>query len=494
MRAARNVAFWRALHSLSHGVCVLAIVTLLLNDHFLRVYFPSWVTGKLGDFAWLVFAPFICALACAWLAPVRVHERGIGIGAFVFIGAWFALAKTTALIHGWTIAAYGILMGYHGTLRLDPSDLLALPALWLGWKIWSSADSRRETVKPRVWLLLTLGVMATVATSVANPLHGIVHLCAEGTTLYAFEYPVPPARAYRSEDGGLTWVQADVAGLTGQCGSTRNLEWGHFDHLTWKISDGVRLYHESPADKIESSLDNGSTWTPEIDLAELRTEVRDGLYRRERGTNSNAGPQDAVVSEQGNLVVAMGTDGVLVRKRDGIWQWVPAGPFHFEQYGTADRLALLIRAPDLAFQDVPVVLAVFVVLSVLTIGRPITTSTTPHLAFFRIAWILFAVSWLPTPVAAVNFVLPLLVPIGAVLAVFAGIKIYRIEPRALLVLSGLCAGTSLLFVFPFFLWAFDTVPYFFLAQIYALGIGASAVITSRLYIRRKYSHLFLTRT
>jgi hypothetical protein len=28
---------------------------LLINDHLLREFWPSWWTGKIGDFAWLLF-------------------------------------------------------------------------------------------------------------------------------------------------------------------------------------------------------------------------------------------------------------------------------------------------------------------------------------------------------------------------------------------------------------------------------------------------------
>ena len=62
MRPTSNPAFWRALHSLAHPVSLAAVALLLFNDHWLRWHYPSWLTGKLGDFTWLVFAPFIAAL------------------------------------------------------------------------------------------------------------------------------------------------------------------------------------------------------------------------------------------------------------------------------------------------------------------------------------------------------------------------------------------------------------------------------------------------
>src|SRR5215207_4406796 len=97
----RNKAFFNALHRLTHPIIIGAVALLLLNDHVLRVESPSWLTGKLGDFAWLTFAPIICALVVAWLVPRRLpqQERMVGLISFGFIGGWFALAKTVPVAH-----------------------------------------------------------------------------------------------------------------------------------------------------------------------------------------------------------------------------------------------------------------------------------------------------------------------------------------------------------------------------------------------------------
>ena len=69
-----NRAFWRSVHSLAHPVSIAAIVIMLLNDHVFRWQSPSWLTGKLGDFTWLVFAPLICAAFASWIVP-RKHPH-----------------------------------------------------------------------------------------------------------------------------------------------------------------------------------------------------------------------------------------------------------------------------------------------------------------------------------------------------------------------------------------------------------------------------------
>jgi hypothetical protein len=54
MRA--NLVFRHAVISLSHPVSIGAIMLLLFNDHIWRRVALSWITGKIGDFAWLIFA------------------------------------------------------------------------------------------------------------------------------------------------------------------------------------------------------------------------------------------------------------------------------------------------------------------------------------------------------------------------------------------------------------------------------------------------------
>ena len=68
-----NKTFQKAVYLLSRPVSLLALFLLFLNDHVLRVLWPSWITGKLGDFAWLFFAPFALAALLALLIPASVR-------------------------------------------------------------------------------------------------------------------------------------------------------------------------------------------------------------------------------------------------------------------------------------------------------------------------------------------------------------------------------------------------------------------------------------
>lgn len=53
-------------YPLLHPVPLLALVTLVVNDHVLKQHYPGWITGKLSDIAGMVFFPlFLMAIANA---------------------------------------------------------------------------------------------------------------------------------------------------------------------------------------------------------------------------------------------------------------------------------------------------------------------------------------------------------------------------------------------------------------------------------------------
>ena len=72
-----NKTFLRAASLLCHPLSIAAMLLLLFNDHWLRWYAPSWWTGKLGDFAWLFFAPFAVAMIFALLIPPSPRQEKI---------------------------------------------------------------------------------------------------------------------------------------------------------------------------------------------------------------------------------------------------------------------------------------------------------------------------------------------------------------------------------------------------------------------------------
>src|SRR3990172_4121286 len=120
-----NHSFWRAIHSFAHPVSIGAVVIVLLNDHFLRIYWPSWWTGKIGDFAWLLFAPYLVALPLSWFVPRRItdHEKKVGWLAFILTGTGFTLVKMSQFGQSVAIGVLETLAGWQTNVVMDSTDL-----------------------------------------------------------------------------------------------------------------------------------------------------------------------------------------------------------------------------------------------------------------------------------------------------------------------------------------------------------------------------------
>jgi hypothetical protein len=119
-----------------HPWTIGAIVVLLLNDQYLKYAYTSWVTGKLSDFAGLIFFPIL-------LEPL-VHSRKWSV---LLTGMGFASVKMTTMgnmLYNQIYQQFFDLLGW-GTqvpLVMDASDCIALLALWVPLK-W--IPDRRNT-------------------------------------------------------------------------------------------------------------------------------------------------------------------------------------------------------------------------------------------------------------------------------------------------------------------------------------------------------------
>src|SRR3990172_5828876 len=322
-----NEAFRRALYGLSHPVSIGALIVLLLNDHVWRRVWPSWFTGKIGDFTWLIFAPFLLAAILAWLLPPRLPRRDERVGqlAIVITGLFFGLAKTVPIFHALTIWVLETMTGWPSALRFDPTDLLALPALLIARHIWIQA--RKRPLPSRGWVLLPLAALATMANQPAVD-YGITGLEISGSTIFV------TGTEFYSEDGGLSWQGESY-------GSNAYAERG-----AWTLPDPSNsrvLYRFTPGVSIERSDDGGLTWLAEVDL---RGDEARLAYLRRSGKSyygSPVGPLDAVIhTPSENIVAAMGHEGVLVRTRDDTWHWVAVGEYSVPELNRADQVISLL--------------------------------------------------------------------------------------------------------------------------------------------------------
>jgi hypothetical protein len=310
----------RALRSLAHPLTIAAIITLLVNDHVLRVLWPSWITGKLGDAAWLAFAPLMLALPLALIFPHRdrlVIALSIGITGFVF-----ATMKTSPAAMQLGLSMLEGIVGYPLTLRVDPSDLLTLPAMAVSLWLWQRED--HPSVAARGWVALSLAALASIANTYAlSPNADCVFVGDDGAiigTQSDFSDDI-----WISKDGGVTWDTDSKSTIEDQleqnCSNRKR-------QSHWELSDPNKpqvVYRLTHGSTIERSENGGQTWLLEKDVTLSEAQVT--YYKNVIGFwNVFVGQRDAVIDPvTGNLIVAMGFEGLLVRTSDGNWHWVSSG-------------------------------------------------------------------------------------------------------------------------------------------------------------------------
>jgi hypothetical protein len=494
-----NRTFWKAFHSLVHPLSLMAILLLLFNDHWLRYAHPSWLTGKLGDFTWLVFAPFITALLLAWIIPQRwkQHSRIVGLLSIGFIGVWFATAKTIPFVHEITTQTLYAIVGWEGQLRLDVTDLLTLPALLISWHIWNQASDDSVSLKPLAYVAFGLGILGTLATD-DGPYYsdmGVSQICSyEGLPAVVTQDMWGNGAQYQSTNGGLFWNLVDTTNFNGEGDSTIQ-DNTLCDDIP--LTTNSFLIHWTPQEQIEISTDGGDTWAIDYDLAYLRQDVRN-VYVKYGYDDYNyliqnmPSPMDAYYDEDsGNIIFAMSWNGVLVRDANGEYTWVTVGDYGLE------NLANFQKATDAIFFELWLALA--------TCFLIVTTSTRYIRRQQRsiILKILIVISWAGyvgilallladrgydmylTPFSQTSFAsFVMLILFGIPLSIGATWDILN-NFRAValqIMLAGI--GTGALFIFPFLLWTQGRIPRY--ATVYALSVFLLLIglYTSWVYLKR----------
>lgn len=152
--------------ALLHPLWLSSLLLLALNDHVLKGagLLPGVVTGKLSDFAGLLVAPALLAV----LVGVRTR-RGWWL-AHVAVGVVFSaiqLSPDAAAVWGGAMA----MLGAPWVIVCDPSDLLALPMLLVGARVFARSMARPASSNLRrsaEWSVAVVGLACCVATSPAT--------------------------------------------------------------------------------------------------------------------------------------------------------------------------------------------------------------------------------------------------------------------------------------------------------------------------------------
>jgi hypothetical protein len=263
----QNENFQNSLRCMQHPATWMSIALLLINDHVLKNINPSWVTGKLSDFAGIFFFPFIVAAGLSvFLAKFNLSTRRMGQVSFGFVAAWFILLKTSQPINHLTMHIASSTVGFPTKFSLDATDLISLIMLFPAWIMWEQVNSKRPA---RIaYAVLLLGSLAAIATS--PPYFGITKVTNleyyKDGIVYAADREVTDNENYypvaKSLDGGLTWQEAPEINNIEE----RGLPIKHCSHLHPEI-----CYQLTKSGKLQELSSNGM-W---IDIERLEIKVYD---------------------------------------------------------------------------------------------------------------------------------------------------------------------------------------------------------------------------
>ena len=291
---------WRlACRCLAHPWSLLAMFVLALNDHWWKGLGPAWLTGKISDVAGLFYFPFLVTIPCALLFRARPSSIRLPVGRFVFssVAIWFAAAKTLPAVHAVTVRLAGALVGEVRVAR-DPTDCLAILAIIPAWRLYRRLANAPPRPIARTLQPAALATAALLTAATQQPfVPSVDQLIVRDGLLHAV---IDGRDAYASTDG-VTWRPSNLS-------EAEIL--GH-ESATELSSGGVTIRVEDR--KVVSS--DGDEWLVVWSIPESRQEFMmvagAGWWR---GTDIAALP-----NSPGTLVVAFGSEGIVVRDESGAW-------------------------------------------------------------------------------------------------------------------------------------------------------------------------------
>lgn len=159
----------------------------------------------------------------------------------------------------------------------------------------------------------------------------------------------PSFHTYRSQNGGLTWDEpTDRTLLSGSDCSPRKGPWD-----LWASPEGVVRYQFNPGINIQLSTDSGANWESILDLKTIDWRAQN-TPEPDKDVIVQSGPLDAMIDHKsGNLLLAMGQAGILLRLPSGEWQWVLAGRYYHGELSPLQTSVAQLQAANLTTLAAP---------------------------------------------------------------------------------------------------------------------------------------------
>ena len=299
--------------ALTHPVTIAAICALLLNDLVFKSLWPgAWATGKLSDLAWVVFAPPLLAFLLSFATRGNARaQRAAFVTAYIGLPLLYAAFNTFEPVHDAITRGLSLASGRASGGPLDATDSLVIPlgmaaALW----IWRRPSAGSHGLRARAALLVaSLASLASVAST-------------------------PP-----ETELGITSVGFDEDGtLVTQAGS---LEYPIVGEQSVKTPRGI--YAIEGSDVVRT-------------IGGQKKVAYSAAYLQERGninlqsrTTGHLGPRRVTTKpfsigydeRTGNVVVAMGLQGIVVGTPDGRWTRKAVGRYTPTDFSIVRKLLLL---------------------------------------------------------------------------------------------------------------------------------------------------------
>ena len=310
----------RCASALMHPVTLGALGVLLANDLVFKALWPgAWVPRKLSDFAWMMFAPPVLAYVLSFVTPGSLQaQRAAFVTAYAGLPLLYVAFNTFEPVHDVVLHVLGWVGGDGPRSPLDLTDSIVIPfamaaAIW----VWRRPPLETRCIRNRLALLAATAAMLASVASTYDIERGVEQV---GRTASGKLGANAFAGRYVSLDGGLTWKGFPVGFVPLE--KRQFMELGErepseiFSEGRIRITRKEVLSSGDPVYSFEYLQSGGNKWMQaldkrEIDSREITTIPLDFFYD----------------SQSGNLILAMGIQGVVVIAPDGTATQVAVGRY-----------------------------------------------------------------------------------------------------------------------------------------------------------------------